>query len=173
VTGVSSVYVHDNDTTGTVDGVPAGTVHVSVIGGASADIAKAIDDIKTPTIPTHGSQSVVVYNSVTKKNKTIYFDIGAEVPIYIAINITPISGLFPNNGSAQIKSNLVSHFLGYQLSDDITYDIVKAQIYLTSGIILNSFYISKTDPPGGTSDISMTALQKPTLALADIDITES
>jgi uncharacterized phage protein gp47/JayE len=173
VTGVSAIYVLDNDTDAAIGAVPAHNVAVTVIGGADADIAAAIDNNKTTGVPSYGSTTVSVYNTTTATSHDINFSRGTAVPIYIALDITTIPGVFPDDGATTIKDALVAMFTPQEIriGDDVVYTELYAAIYSVPGIIVNSYYLDTADPPTGTSDISISTLQLATLDADDIDIT--
>ena len=105
VTGVSAVHVFENDTQLTVTGVPSKTIYVVVIGGTDADVAKAIDDNKTSGIPTHGDETVSVYNETTSQVKNINFDRGATVSVYVKMTLQKVTGVYPDDGDVIFNEN--------------------------------------------------------------------
>jgi hypothetical protein len=163
VNGVSAVYVFENDTQLTVSGVPSKTIYVVVIGGTDADVAKAIDDNKTSSVPTHGDETVAVYNETTSQVKNINFDRGATVSIYIKMTLQKIEGQYPDDGDDTIKSGLADLYSTKRLNDDVIYNEHWGKIYAVPGVIVNSLYVGTVNPPTGTVDITMTAKQLPSL----------
>jgi uncharacterized phage protein gp47/JayE len=166
---VSATYVFDNDTGQTVDGVPTGSVHVSAIGGTASEIATAISNNKTCGVQTHGAQTVTLYNETTRQSKDIHYDIAATVPIYISLVIsTP--GNYPDDFLAQIRANLIAHFDLLQIKDTVDYKALMAPIYQVNGIVVETMTIGTSPAPSGTSDLTMTALQRPTIISDNISI---
>lgn len=172
VTGVSSVDVVENDTSATVDSVPAHAVHVVVVGGSDANVAAAIGNNIVSGVSTYGSTSVDVYNSTTGRTKTVNFDRATPVPIYIDIEYTPETGVFPTNGEALIKEYLVDLFSELNIGDDVIYNKLYRPIYTVPGVDLSSLEVDVVDPPTGTSDIAITSLQIATLSSSNITITD-
>jgi hypothetical protein len=166
VSGVSAVYIHDNDTPYTVLGVPAKTIHVSAIGGTDLAVATAISQNKTASVPTHGSTSQAVYNTTTAQSKTINFDRAVAVPIFIDMDITKVTGLAPDDAEAQIRAELVTHFSTFRIADDVVYGALNKPIYTVPGVIVNELYVGIAASPTGTSDVSMSALQLAQLTTA-------
>jgi hypothetical protein len=177
VSGVSGVYVFDNDTTTAIDGVPAGSIYVTVIGGTAADIAKAIDDNKTAGVPTHGSQTVSVYNETTSQAKDIHYDIAAHAPIFIDLNISVTEGVFPEDGEAQIRANYVTSFANYKTAQDVIYNSLGGPVYQVPGLLVNTIKVGLSASPTGVIDVPLSALQKAQITTAqsatNITITQS
>lgn len=172
VTGVSATYVYDNDTASVAaDGTPAYSIHVSVIGGAAADIGAAIANNKVAGTPTYGSQTVEVWDSTTKQAKDINYDIAVAVPLYIDIEGTSQSGIWPDDGEDQMRAALTDLIDDLQIGDDLIFNSLYAAIYAIPGFVCTSLKVDTADPPTGTSDITATALQRLTLDEDDIDIT--
>lgn len=163
VDGVSSVYVEDND----VDGYVA----VSVIGGSDDDVATAIANNITIGIPTVGSTAVDIYNPTTKQVKTINFTRATNLPTYIKMTITAATGLFPDDGTDQIKAALVAHYESIEIADDVVYTALYAPIYSVDGVTVNSLYLDTSAPAAGTSDLTVTSANRATIETANITIT--
>lgn len=160
VDGVSAVYGLDNDTPLAIGSVPAGTIYLVVIGGTDQDVATAISNNKTSGVPTYGSENVTVYNETTSQAKVINFDRGADVSIYIKINITKQAGLFPDDGENTIKEAYAEMYTNNQLNQDLIYNEHYTPIFSVSGVTLNNMYLDTVSPATGTSDITMTPKQR-------------
>lgn len=171
VSGVDSTYVFDNDTDAAVDGVPAGNLHVSVIGGADADIAAAIADKKGVGVPTYGSTTVSVYNSTTKQAKDINFSRAANVPIYVTLTVADVDGVFPSDGAQQLKEALVAHIDEFEINDDVVYTELYKPIYSIPGHFVTTLYTGIAPSPSGIVTLSMTALQRATLDITNVSVT--
>lgn len=166
VDGVSSVYVEDNDTDG--------YVAVSVIGGSDEDVATAIANNLTVGIPTIGTTSVDLYNETTRQVKTINFTRATNLPIYISMTITGATGLFPDDGTDQIKDALAEHFESLEIAENVIYTALYAPIYSIDGVTVNSLFTSSSyspTGPTGTTDISVTSVHRATIDSANISIT--
>lgn len=172
VSGVSAVYVFDNDTDETAaDGTPAHHIHVSAIGGTDAAIAAAIDGAKTSGVPMHGATSVNHYSSITKQTKTIKFDRAVNTPAHLAMTLVTVPGVFPDDGQDQIKAALVTHGAGITINEDVVYSALYGPIYSVSGLNVTALKLDTADPPVGVVDLSSSALIRYTIAAGNIDIT--
>jgi hypothetical protein len=170
VNGVTSVYVTSNNTNETdADGVPAGSIYITVIGGASADIAEAIDDTKVGAIPMHGSTEVVVYNETTSQPKTIKFDVAAEVPMIVQVYFDTVTGVYPDDGDDQMRTNLLAFFEELNIKDSVIRNSLFQPVYAVGGVAATTeLNIGFSTGTMGTSDIDATALQRYSLSIDDI-----
>ncbi|MBV6340979.1 baseplate J/gp47 family protein [Candidatus Magnetobacterium casense] len=166
VTGVSAAYVYDNDTAATVDGIPANSLYVSVIGGSDEDVATAIANNKTLTIATSGGTSYSVYNDTTSQSQTIYFDRASEIACTIVLNVTAVTGSFPDDGAQQIEDNLLAFFEDLKIGDDVIYTALYQPIYSVPGVIVTAFTLN-----AGTANITIAKDELATLAAGDITLT--
>lgn len=176
VDGVDDCYVFDNDTNDTAsDGTPAHSIHVAVIGGAHDDIAEAIALSKSAGVATYSAttHSADFYDSDTGQNKTIYFDVAADVPLYVAVIGTKIPGLWPDNGETLMKEYLVEHLADFHIADDLSYKSLYKPIYTVPGFICTSLKVDTHSTPDGEADLTATTLERFTLDSADISITVS
>ncbi|MCK5610786.1 baseplate J/gp47 family protein [Candidatus Pacearchaeota archaeon] len=172
VPGVSAVHVFENDTQLTVTGVPSKTIYVVVIGGTDAAVAKAIDDNKTSGVPTHGDETVPVYNETTSQVKDINLDRGATVSVYLKLTITKIAGQYPDDGDNQIKEGMASLYSTKLLNSDVIYNEHWGKIYAVPGLDVVSFFVGLAPSPTGEADIAMTRKQQPTLDVVRNETTQ-
>ncbi len=170
VSGVSGVSVLENDTSGTVDGIPAYSTHCIVIGGAAADIAAAIHNTKVGACPTYGSTTTEHYDTTTKQAKDINYDVGTEVPIFITLGVTLIDGQYDNDYQTQLRDNLIDHFADdsiVRIGTDVDYNALFSPLYQVSGLTINSLKIGIAATPTGTGNITMTSTELSTFTLAN------
>jgi uncharacterized phage protein gp47/JayE len=166
LTGVSSVYIEENDTAIAKNGIPAHTIYVTVIGGDSDAIANAIYGNKTESVSTYGAQTVSVYDETISQSTDIHFDIAANVPIYLTLNITTVAGVFPDDGEDQIRAAYVTHFADKEISEDVIYNALFGPVYGVPGLVVNTLTVGTAPAPVGTSNVTMTALQKAQMTTA-------
>jgi len=171
VTGVSDVYIYDNDTGAAVGSVPDGYINVSTIGGADAGIAEAISINKTEGVPTYGATATNYYDTTTKQLKVINHDHAVDTPTHISMTLTTVEGVFPDDGSDQIKAALVAQYDDIEIDDDILYDKLNAAIYSVNGHVASLLKLDTVDPPVDTVDLASSPLIKYSLDIDDIDIT--
>lgn len=105
VTGVTRVQLYKNDTNSTdANGAPPHTITAVVAGGDSVTIAETISLYKTPGVPTYGTTTEVVFDSVGIPS-TINFFILEEIPIAALIQVNPLTG-YTTNAATQIENSI-------------------------------------------------------------------
>ena len=173
VTGVSFVRVVANDTSATVDGVPAYNLSCVVVGGTDADVGSAIANNKVSTVPTFGAESVVVYNSVTSQAKTINFGRALELVTYVSIALTKTEGVYPDDGDDTIKNGIIAYYSTLNVGDDVDYEALYRPIYAVAGVKVGpgNLTIGTSPGPADVVDIPVTNLQYATITAVNIVIT--
>jgi hypothetical protein len=120
--------VQSNSTTAVVDGINPYHIRCVVIGGTDADVAEAIHITKTNSVPTQGTTAVDHYDPTTKQVETINFSRGTNVPIYISINVSLATGVYPTDYEAQIRANFVTHFSTFIIGQDVNYNALLSSV---------------------------------------------
>lgn len=173
LSGVSALRVFENDTDAAIGVIPARSIHVVTIGGDADEIAAAISNNKAATVATYGSSSVSVYNSTTGQTKTINYDSGTPITVWVKIRYTPVTGVFPSNGEELMEDYIIDHFEDYKISDDVVYTSLYKPIYSVPGIIVDEYYIGLSSPAAGVVDLPMDIDELPVCVAANIDIDET
>lgn len=110
--GVIDADVTENDTTGTIGGIPPKCVSCFVYGSASdADIAKAILDTKSGGIQAFGATIVEVIDSMGE-TQYIGFTRATEVPIYVNVTLTKDASIYPIDGDTIIQTAIINYVGG-------------------------------------------------------------
>lgn len=118
--GVLDAYCYDNDTgleklLGVTEVVvPAGQIFVSVVGGSSNDVARAIWTKKSAGCPTVGNTAITVYDTayaVPYPAYVINFERPASAPILFDVTIVDDPTL-PSNITALIQNAIYEAFIG-------------------------------------------------------------
>ena len=99
VSGVGQVAIYENDT-GSTDGngLNPHSVALVVTGGDSTAVATAIADTKSPGTGTNGTTTVVVIDTNGVPD-TINFYYVTDVPVYVTITLTPLTGYVAPTGT--------------------------------------------------------------------------
>lgn len=169
VDGVIDCRVIENDTGGTVDGVPARTLHVIVWDGAGedaadADIAEAIYNAKAAGTPTHGSE----HGHATDPwgdDKIQYFDRATELEAYVSVTVTG------STTEASVKAALLAAHAEV-IGEDLLFAALVAAAFGTDGVTnVTALTLGLTPAPGGTSDIAAADSQVITLDTSRITVT--
>jgi uncharacterized phage protein gp47/JayE len=118
---IDKVVVYENDT-GEVDsrGFPEHSITTVVEGGNSLDVANIIWQNKPAGIRTFGNTTITI-NDSQGFNQDINLVRPVEVPVYVNLNITALSG-FAADGTNQIKEAIIDYInKQYTISDDVVY----------------------------------------------------
>lgn len=162
VDGVSSVYVAEN--------TDVHAITVSVIGGSDDDVAAAINNNRTAGISTVGAESVNVFSSVTGQTVPINFYRADDEDFYVDLTLTKNDALFPVDGEAQIKAALVALIAEYVIGQTVDYYALLAPVYTVQGVTVSDLRIGWSPSPTGTSNLTTTIIQRPTLPTGNISI---
>ena len=120
VTGVIDAYVTENYTATTVVNgdytLAPNSLYVAVVGGANADIAKAIWSKKAPGCGYNGNTSVTVYDSSSGYSPpypsyNVKFEIPNPLLIYFAVKLSNNS-FIPSNSNTLIQNAIIGAFAG-------------------------------------------------------------
>lgn len=118
VAGVTFVGVRENRTDAVdADGLPAHSVHVDVLGGTDAAVAAAVWASKPAGAAMHGSTSVTITDT-EEREQVVKFSRGVDVPIYLAVTVTPTAE-YPADGADRVKQALLVYFQGLDYGDDV------------------------------------------------------
>lgn len=175
VDDVEEAVVYENDTMATVDGIPAKAFEAVVLGGTDADVAEQIWESKPAGIQPYGTSSENVTDSMGN-TQAIGFTRPTEVTVHIAITVVQGDDYA---GDAAVKAAIVAAWdLVRGISVDVVEDYLRAAAWInlatgvSTGIAdVTSFTIGTTDPPVGTSNISIGARQVGDVDTANIDVT--
>lgn len=120
VSGVLDAYVTENtaNTNATIGGVSLAphSLYVAVVGGAAADVARAIWSHKAPGCGYNGNTTVSVQDNNSGYNPpyptySVTYEIPPVLPILFSVNISN-NALVPANAVTQIQNAIISAFAG-------------------------------------------------------------
>lgn len=184
VTGVTDTYVIENTTATAVAvgetsySVAANSVYVAVVGGASADIARAIWLKKSAGCAMNGATTVTVYDTdydAPQPSYTIKYEIPSALPVLFAVSIQNNANL-PANIATLIKAAIVAAFTG---ADGGTRARIGAQLVagrFYSGVAATSPYVNILSILMGTATATLTSVtpgidEVPTIQDSNITVT--
>jgi uncharacterized phage protein gp47/JayE len=171
VDSVTNVTVFEN-TTDAVDGdgVPAHAIEVVVLGGAVNDIAQAIWDSRSAGIEAHGDTNGTATDD-NGDSQTVYFSRPSEIRIYVNIVVDTDSD-YPADGDTQIKTAIATWGQALDVGEDLIYTQLYNVIFGISGVVdVTTLEVDTSDPPAGTSNISIGSRELATIDTADVDVT--
>lgn len=152
---VEDARVFENDTSA-IDGEgrPPKSMHAVVVGGADADIAEAIWDVKPGGIELHGDETEDIVDSQGYE-RTIKFDRPATITVHVIINLTTTDD-YPADGDTSVRAAVVDwaeenqgialDVFAYKLSAAIEAEEI-------DGITKIAVLIGLIDPP--TTDVAV------------------
>lgn len=178
VDGVLQVFVYENVSLVT-DGrsLPPKSIECIVNGGTDEDVAEAIFLTKAAGIETYGHPPNDETETVTDSmgiDHTIKFTRADPVPIYIELEVDVNAAAYPSDGDAQIKEALAALGGTLGLGETVVYERFQAEVFAISGVVdCPVFKIDDTDPPTGTSNITIDNREIATFDTGDIDVTST
>ena len=175
VSGVTQTAIVENDTTATVDGIPAHAFQVVALGGVDADIAKVIFLKKPAGIQAFGS-TVVAVNDSQGVPHNIGFSRPTSIPIYVSVTVSKTS-TYPANGDDLIKQAIVDYANGilvtgegFSLGDDVIYTRLYTPINSIQGHQVTVLNIGVSPTPTGTVNIVIASTQLSSFTTANITV---
>jgi uncharacterized phage protein gp47/JayE len=155
-----------------IDGRPAKSFELVVLGGDPDEIAEKIWEVAPAGIESYGTTTKTVIDS-QNVTQTIKFSRPTEVPIFIEITIETDTS-FPTDGEDQISDALLAYFAD-NAKIDIAEDVVRTKlfsvVYSIAGVTnVVTIKIGKTEGGVVESDISMASVEIATLIIDNINI---
>jgi uncharacterized phage protein gp47/JayE len=175
VNGVTQLTVIENDTAGTVDGIPEKSFLTSVVGGDDTEIATAIAGKKPTGIQAFGTTSVDIPDN-QGIDHPIGFSRPTQIPIFIEVEIT-VDSDFPEDGDETIKQNIVDYAngvlvegQGFFLADDVLITRLYTPINRVQGHFVDALFVDTDNPPTGTANISIGSDEVAVFLVDNIDV---
>lgn len=168
---VDGVTVVENDTDGTVNGIPPHSFECFVLAPETQDslIAEAIFNKKPCGIKSHGNVEVEVIDSggathIVKFSRTI------QVDVYLKIEIL-VSNLFEVNGVDQIKNNISDYINTLKNGKELYLNSLYSQIYKVTGVLNVPILEMSTDGETySTDNITITADKVARVSTENIEV---
>jgi uncharacterized phage protein gp47/JayE len=189
VPSVGQWMIYENATGSTdANGVPAHSISPIVSGGTVSAIAAAIQSRKPPGIQTYGTTSAVVIDPVGLPITINFFQL-AEVQIYVALTIHPLSGYLSTTGAliqnamaAAINAMTIGEtvylsrlYAPATLSGDaatLSSGLTQAQLdALSLTYSITTLFIGTAPSPSGTSNIAIAFNAAAQSSVANISLT--
>lgn len=177
ITGVTRYKGYENDTgTADVNGLPAHSISLVVLGGDAMAIAQAIADKKGPGAATYGTTSVDVTDEYGV-TRAIKFYRPTTATIKVALAITALAGF-----TAAIETAIKQACVDWINALDIGEDVEFAEIYVPANLNglpdrrtykITGLTIAKNMGSLGTADLVIAFNEAPMAALTDITTTVS
>ena len=141
VAGVTSVQVYENNTNGTVGGIPAYSIWVIVAGGAQLAVATAINNARSLGVGMKGSTTQAVVNP-DGNSITIAFDYAIAQNLFISFGYTVVTGSDP--GGAFLAARIAAE-LTYAPGQTAVASVISALVQaIAPNISITSMGVSNT-----------------------------
>lgn len=159
VAGVSDTALYNNDT-GVPDGngVPAHSIAVVVVGGATTDVATAIFNKKAPGTGTYGTTSVTVVDQNGVPDTINFFE-AATTEIWAIVTVTPLPG-FTTAASVAIQQAVLAYISQLPIGQPVVYFTLAGIATLQNTPYAGTFKVEAVTvgtgaSPVGTVDVSI------------------
>jgi uncharacterized phage protein gp47/JayE len=156
VDGVSVVIVVENRTDSVVAGQPAHSIQVIVQGGADADVAAKIWELKGAGIETYGSSSEVVVDSAGQ-NQTVYFSRPTTVYGWVKVRYTGYDEeSLPAGADAAIADAIKAYGDTFTIGLDMLWQRFLTPVLTTvEGVASSTIELDHTATAGGPPSYSL------------------
>jgi len=185
VSNVLDCYVIDNPLSTSINkgvtnySLKPHSVYVGVVGGASSDIASAIQKTKDAGCDMNGNTSVTISDTVNYSypypTQTITYNIPTSTPIYFSVSLVNNPNL-PSDIITQVKSAIISAFNGEDGGSRarIGSEIFASRFYagiasLNQYVAILSLFVGTSLSPS-TTTVTMGIDQAPTIQASNITV---
>lgn len=168
---VDGVIVVENDTDGTVNGIPPHSFETFVLAPESQDslIAEAIFFKKPLGIKSHGEVEVEVTDAGGASH-IARFTRTKQVDVYVKATVT-VTNLFELDGVEQIKDNIANYINNLKNGNDVYLSSLYSYIYQAAGIEnVPSLELSTDGATYSTDNISITSDSVARIDTANIEV---
>lgn len=171
LSGVSSVTVRQNNGTVTDgDGIPPQHIWCIVSGGDQDEIAEVLFKTAAGGIGFKGDDVVNYFSSITETTYQIRFDRPTSVDVYISIDLTVDTSVFPTDGEDQIKDALVASAADIKSGDPLLFSRLYTAINSVPGHYVTDLRADTVTPPTATGNINVALNERISLAVERITI---
>lgn len=165
--GVGSVTLEQNNGTVTdSNGIPPQHIWAIVAGGTDAEIADILYAKTAAGIGWKGDTVVTKRSDVTGVDYEIRFDRPTSIDVFISIDITVDTAIFPATGETDIEKALEAFGAGLRAGDTLLYSRLFSPINSVPGHYVTDLRVDTITPPVGQVNIS-TALNERIAISAD------
>jgi uncharacterized phage protein gp47/JayE len=176
VDGIEQCYVRENVSLVTdTYSLPPKSIEVIAQGGTNQDVADAIFSSKPAGIDTYGHPPQDETETVTDSmgiDHTINFTRPDPIEIHFVVDVDINATLYPADGDDQIKAAIKALGDALRLGDTLVYERFQAEVFTVSGVVdSTTFYVDKSAPGTGTSNLFFDIRELATFDTDDIDVT--
>lgn len=170
VSGVESVLIDENSTSGTSGGLPAHSFQCYVLAPTSAKqaIAEAIFSKKPIGVTSFGRELVELQDE-SGVTHGVYFTFATEVTIYVKCTIKT-NDAYSGESLQEIKDNIVKKLATYTNGQSVTATSLYGSIYVDGVEDVTSLTISSNGTSYSTNTISLAKSEVARTSAANIEV---
>lgn len=173
IEGVTEINIIEN-TTDKIDnkGTPPHSLQIMVLGGNTADVAKAIWDSKSAGTNLVGTSGVKIKDAIGN-DQSVFFTIPTIKPIRVEVNITPAEG-WSYRTQNEIRSIVIDFINNRQkIGKDFLASSLYSPLLSVEGFIINE--IKVCEYPGYLYQQSVTVMptERVNISVEDINLVQS
>lgn len=143
-----------------------------IVNGIDTKVAGQIWQSKPAGILAYGAFKIAVldtqgdYHAVGLSNPT-------PKPIHVIVDVT-VNGDYPSDGDDQVKASIVDFGVSLGIGTDVVTTQIYEHVFSVSGVVdITKLWISFTDPPTGSANLTISSREISTWASGDIDVTST
>ena len=148
---LSHIFVENNDTDATVDGVPARTIHVIVEGGNRQEIAQAIFNNIPAGTPTFGAITEVVLDDKLHPHN-INFDRPLDVVVEVTAQVSIATGA-PSDTLDLVQQAIIDYVNNLNVGEDLDWSTLFCPILAVPYVKVTSITTALDGGSHGTTPI--------------------
>jgi uncharacterized phage protein gp47/JayE len=169
VPGVTHALINENNTSGTVNSVPAYNIAVVALGGSAQAIGDAIAARMPPGLVTYGAVTVISTDPLGVTH-AVKYTVATEVRMIATINIVATVGYITAYGTA-LKQAMADYINGLGIGDDVQYARLFGPVAAVSPTIhIINILIAKYGGSKTAADVAIDYKEIATCAVADITL---
>lgn len=169
--GVSSVTVEQNNgETTDINGIPRQHIWAIVSGGTDAAIADVLYAKTAGGIGLKGETVVTKRSDITGVDYDIRFDRPDSIDVFISIDITIDTAVFPSSGESDIRQALEQFGAGLRSGDTLLYSRLFSPINSVPGHFVTDLRVDVVDPPAAQGNIAAALNERISIAAERITI---
>jgi uncharacterized phage protein gp47/JayE len=168
VIGITDFAVYENNTAGTVDGIPAHGIWVIAEGGTDADIADIIYKYRGGGQPMTGSEDVDI-TQIDGSTFTVLFDRAVEERLYLNLTVAHLTGTLDDDA---LKAYINANYSPLLYAKANVSDIIALINEYDANIAVSVCEVSVNNSDFYSNLTPLSKQNKFKIAVADIAVTE-
>lgn len=169
--GVRQVGIVENPSNqNDASGNPAYSVHIYVLGGQDEDIADCLANHIAAGITLDGTKAIDV-NDAAGNTRTINFDSGTDLPIYVSVDITANEQFDADEGADSVKEAIINYINQLEMGDSVFLTKLYPPVYVIPGVEEAKIQIGLAMDKLASDDIKCSQFEAPSCEADHIEVT--